>query len=121
MTPAVVVRLPYVSPPLRSNDRMNRWRKAVVTDSVRSAARIVTKAQKLAPMTGPVRVVFVWTVTDRRRRDVGASAPTSKAALDGIVDSGLLRGDHSTVVTSETCRIELGDKPGCRIEIWRNE
>lgn len=120
MTPAVVVRLPYFWPPLRSNDRMNRWRKAEWTSNIRHAAKILTKAQKLPPITGPVRVVFVWTVCDNHRRDVSASAPTSKAALDGIVDSGLLSGDHSTVVTSETCRIEVGDKPGCRIEIWED-
>lgn len=121
MTPAVVVYLPYVSPPLRSNDRMHWRRKAELTKSIRAGAWILTNVQHLPKIRGPVRVVFVWTVTDNRRRDAGASAPTSKAALDGIVDSGLLPGDHSTIVTSESYRIEVGDKPGCRIEIWEDQ
>lgn len=112
-----VIRLPFDNPPLRSNDRHHWAVKAKMVKVIRLGAFSQAKCMGLKPLNGPVSVAFVWTVTDRRRRDAGASTPTLKAALDGIVDSGLLAGDHSAIVTAETCRIEVGTQRGCRVEI----
>ena len=35
----------------------------------------------------------------------------------GIVDAGLLPGDHHQIVREERCKIELGAKPGVRVVI----
>jgi hypothetical protein len=64
-----------------------------------------------------VTVTLVWEVTDKRRRDVGAAAPTLKAWIDGMVDGGLLAGDHHQIVTEERLRIEVGTRKGVRVEI----
>lgn len=113
--------LPFTNPPLRSNARKHWAAKAAITRDIRRATANVTKAAKLPPINGPVHVRFIWTVTDNRRRDAGASAPTLKAALDGLVDAGLLAGDHHQIVRSETCAIEIGEVAGCRIEIEEDQ
>lgn len=109
--------LPFKNPPLRSNARKHWAAKANITRDIRRASANVAKAGKHQQIAGPVDVRFIWTVTDNRRRDAGASSPTLKAALDGLVDAGLLAGDHHQIVRSETCAIEIGDVAGCRIEI----
>lgn len=111
------IDLPFDAPPLRSNDRMHWATKAKLTRDIRWHAAYTTRQTCIGPIDGPVVVTLVWVVTDNRRRDAGASAPTLKAALDGIVDAGLLPGDHHQVVREERCRIELGSAPGVRIEI----
>jgi crossover junction endodeoxyribonuclease RusA len=68
-------------------------------------------------LTRPVAITLVWEVTDNRRRDVGASSPTLKAWIDGMVDAGLLRADSHDVVAEERLRIEVGTRKGVRVEI----
>ena len=115
----IVIPLAFDSPPLRSNGRESRYPKANKVKQIRTDAMLIGRGfvQRHGMLSGPVTVRFVWTVTDARRRDAGASSPSLKAALDGLVDAGLLSGDHSQIVTEESCRIERGDRPGCRIEI----
>lgn len=113
------IHLSYSDPPLRSNSRMHWAPKAALTQEIRRHAAWQARAirHESGAIVGPVTVTLVWVVTDNRRRDAGASSPTLKAALDGIVDGGLLPGDHHEIVTAETCRIERGMVPGVRIEI----
>jgi crossover junction endodeoxyribonuclease RusA len=115
----IVIELPWESPPLRSNGRESRYPKWDKIHTIRSVAAVegVRTLVRYGALSGPVRVRFVWTVTDARRRDAGASTPTLKAALDGLVDAGLLPGDHHVIVPEESCRIERGLTAGCRIEI----
>lgn len=115
----MVISIPTVfeSPPLRSNHRHHWARKAKLTRMIRQAMFPMVRGLHLPQITTPVTVTLIWTVCDRRRRDVGASAPTLKAAIDGIVDAGLLLDDSSRWVREERCRIEIGDRPGVRIEI----
>lgn len=108
----------YPAPPLRSNDRLNRYAKARVTKAIRYDAAWMTRIQHPGVcLDGPVTVTLVWTVTDRHRRDSDAAYPTLKACLDGIVDAGLLPDDHSGIVHRTACRIEVGVQSGVRIEI----
>lgn len=118
------VRLPYETPPLRSNDRLDRWARARTVKAIRSigawAGAQVIRDNVIDggfPITQPVFVTLVWEVADKRVRDSGASQPTLKAALDGLVDAGVLISDRHSVVREERCRIdEIGSK-GVRIEI----
>ena len=110
------VYLPWSTPPLRSNARLHWAEKMVLTRNIRDAARLA--ARDVPPFDVPVTITLVWTVTDKRRRDVGASSPTLKAAIDGLVDAGILvRGDSHEWVTEERLRIEVGPRPGVRLEI----
>jgi hypothetical protein len=115
----ITIELGYDSPPLRSNQRMHWAPKAALTREVRQhvAWQASDIRHRRGVILGPVTVTLVWTVTDRRRRDVGASSPTLKAAIDGLVDGGLLSDDRHEIVTAETCRIEHGTVAGVRIEL----
>jgi hypothetical protein len=115
----LVIVLPWKSPPLRSNNRLSRYPKAEKVKELRQAGKLIGRPLRRAhgQIPGPVRVLFVWTVTDRKARDVGASSPTLKAVLDGLRDAELLAEDHWRIVAEESCRIELGATPGCRIEL----
>lgn len=120
----IVLRCPWDSPPLRSNQRLHWARKAKVTGQIRAdAAHIaIDWAWRYAqledyPIRHPVIVTLIWEVADKRRRDVGASGPTLKAWIDGMVDGGLLGGDHHPLVTEERLRIEVGTRRGVRVEI----
>jgi hypothetical protein len=111
----ITMLTPYTSPGLRSNDR-HHWRvKAQIVREIRMVA--AAEASKHAPITEPVTITLIWEVTDKRRRDVGASSPFLKAWIDGCVDGGLIPRDSHDVVTEERLRIEVGTKRGVRVEI----
>jgi hypothetical protein len=108
--------MPFIDPPIRSNDRLHWAEKAKITRWVREAARMVAAGYE--PVTHPVTVTLIWEVTNRHRRDVGASAGTLKAWIDGMVDAGyLVRGDGHESVVEERLRIEVGTRRGVRVEI----
>ncbi len=116
------IRLPYVSPPLRSNDRLNHFAKARAVKAVREVGRwagnqVIRDNLGPFPIDHPVIVTLVWEVTDNRTRDVGASTPTLKAAIDGLVDAGVLLHDRHSIVTEERYRIEVGQCRSVRLEI----
>jgi crossover junction endodeoxyribonuclease RusA len=121
---ALVVRLPYESPPIRSNDRLHWRAKARVVKAVRAtgawAGANVIRDNVIEdgfPIAHPVVVTLVWEVCDRRVRDAGSIAPTGKAVIDGLVDAGVLSSDRSEVVTEERYRVEVGPSRGVRLEI----
>lgn len=120
----ITLRCPWESPPIRSNQRLHWARKAKLTGQVRADAAHVAidwawknAAPDMYPIRYPVIVTLIWEVADKRRRDVGASSPTLKAWIDGMVDGGLLGGDHHPLVTEERLRIEVGTQKGVRVEI----
>lgn len=108
----------WTSPPLRSNDRLHWRAKAAVVRSIRDIACIVGRQTwKGDPIDYPVTVTMVWEVTDKRVRDAGALAPTAKAAIDGLVDAGVLLSDRHSIVVEERYRVEVGTSKGVRLEI----
>jgi len=112
----ITIVMPFSTLPLRSNQRLHWHKKAELTRQIRYMAKLA--AYGFPEITGPVAVTLIWTVPDKRRRDVGAGSPTLKAAIDGIVDAKVLPADDSTVVTEERCRIEYRKgESAVRIEI----
>jgi hypothetical protein len=113
----------FPSPPLRSNDR-GRWqarenrRKLIRKEAGVRAIALLSQNPDSHPLRGPLSVRMTWVVTTRLRRDVGASAATLKVWIDGLVDGGLIESDHWQVVAEESYRIELGDKPMVRVDIY---
>jgi len=68
------------------------------------------------PIHGRVLVTYSFFCPDNRRRDEANMVQAMKPTLDGIVDSGLIEGDHwqamtiygvFTVVDKENPRVEI--------------
>ena len=116
MTDPIRLVLPYEAPPLSSNARIHYRQKAVLTRQIRESAYWVAKAANIAPVK-PSAVLTVWYPPDRRRRDAGSCAPTTKAAIDGLVDAGVWPDDNPTHVIEERYRIGPIDRDNPRIEL----
>ena len=118
----IVLRCPWDAPPIRSNQRLHWAEKAKLTKQVRLIAAAISRGYIVGPanravLAGPVVVTMIWSVTDRRRRDVGAASPTLKAWIDGMVDARLITADDHAVVAEERLRIEVGKSRSVRVEI----
>jgi hypothetical protein len=83
----------------------NRYARAAIVKTWREAAAWQVRADLWAPMR-QVKVEC-WPVKPDRRgiQDVGACMPAVKAAIDGIVDAGILEDDGPEFV------VELTFKP----------
>ena len=125
--PAYEVRLPVGLPLLSANGR-EHWRpKAAATRTIRDAACLAAKSapglrRALADARGgPVmeraHVLAVLRPADRRRRDPANAYPAVKAALDGIVDAGVLADDDSTRVTGPDMRLGTMMR-GSQLVLW---
>jgi hypothetical protein len=87
---------------LSLNDRKD-WRvSAGMVRDIRHAARGLAKAVHTGEPFTRARIRVIYHACDRRRRDSAAGnwALSGKAALDGIVDAGVLRDDDDTVISS---------------------
>lgn len=125
--PAYEVRLPAGLPLLSANGR-EHWRpKAAATRTIRDAAHLAAKGTPalrralLAARGGPVmeraHVLAVLHPADRRRRDPANAYPAVKAALDGIVDAGVLVDDDSTRVVGPDMRLGPTVR-GSQLVLW---
>lgn len=115
MSEPVVIELPWRVPPLTLNQRPHWAVKNSQTQAIRDVVRAL--AIRLVPLDPPVRVVLLWTVTNRRRRDTDNPSLTTKACIDGLVDAGFLPADHWEIVPDSHCEIRLGDAPGLKLLI----
>lgn len=124
---AYEVRLPAGLPLLSANGR-EHWRpKAAATRTIRDTAHLAAKGNlalrraMLAARGGPVmeraHVLAVLHPTDRRRRDPANVYPAVKAALDGIVDAGVLADDDSTRVIGPDMRLGPTVR-GSQLVLW---
>nr|DAI63899.1 MAG TPA: Endodeoxyribonuclease RusA [Caudoviricetes sp.] len=110
--------LPFASPPLRPNQRPHWSVRSRETRRVRSTTHVLAKAEKLAPRgSQAVVITTVWFARDRRRRDTNSLALFAKAAIDGLVDAGVLDDDDSLHLIEERYRIRH-DPTNPRIELW---
>ncbi len=108
--------LRYQSPPLRENDRKHWRAKAPITREIRERAAWRARAAGIPRLTR-CQVHLVWSVTDKRRRDSAAPNPTLKAAIDGLVDAGVVADDHHGIVVRSWCEIEHAAEPGVALVI----
>jgi crossover junction endodeoxyribonuclease RusA len=102
--------LPYDRPPLTANQR-HHWRpRARLVAAVRSTTATLARSANV-PALGRCSVRLVWTVTDRRRRDVDNLVPTLKACADGLVDAGVVVDDVPALMAKHMPEIVLGEQP----------
>ncbi|NKG22226.1 hypothetical protein [Paeniglutamicibacter terrestris] len=91
LTGSVTIVVPAPCGWINTNVRMHRMAKANLTKQWRAAACVA--ARGLEPMATPVRIVaHIWKARNGRY-DPNNLADTTKAIVDGLVDSGLLEDD----------------------------
>lgn len=68
------------------------------------------------PLRPPVTLAVMFVVADNRRRDVDNLVAAFKAGLDGLVDAGVIVGDHWQGLTI-SYTVERGTSAHVRIEV----
>ena len=64
----------------------------------RTLGTVIARGSRLDTIRQPVQIWAEFRFPDDRRRDTGNLYPTIKALLDGLVDAGVLCGDHDGLV-----------------------
>lgn len=79
----------------------NRFARAASTADVRSWAKVCAREAMgpvhRMPLFDRVAIeIQPWAINRRYRQDIGACMPTAKAAIDGLVDAGVIQDDDDT-------------------------
>lgn len=111
------IELPYVAPPLSSNQRLHhmavaRLRKQLRADAFRLA--LAAKLPRHARRLDKARIVLHWQGAVRRPRDNVNINPTLKPLVDGLIDYGLCEDDNSAHVVTDTVIEPVGSK----VRLW---
>ena len=77
----------------------NRWERAKLTKEWRTGFQLLAKSEKIPPMAW-ITVTVEPHQKGGRLQDVGACNPAVKAAIDGLVDAGVLPDDSPEFVRS---------------------
>ncbi|HEY5834935.1 hypothetical protein [Streptomyces sp.] len=103
--PSWRIELPAKTLLVNANDNLHFRRKAERVKVIRNAAWSVARHMKI-PALERAHVFFViHPDTKGRRRDPGNWAPSAKAAVDGLVDAGVLPDDNHTRLLGPDPRI----------------
>lgn len=96
-----IYRLEFNQRPWTTNAERagNRWERATLTKQWRSAFQLLAKSERIPPMEW-ITVTVEPHQKGGRLQDVGACNPAVKAAIDGLVDAGVLPDDSSKFVKS---------------------
>ncbi|MGW4469696.1 hypothetical protein ACWENQ_08485 [Nonomuraea sp. NPDC004354] len=98
------IELPAGMELLNSNQRCH-WRvRAERTKRIRSTAEILARGAKI-PLLARAHIIGEFRPPDRRRRDVANLYPSFKAAIDGLVDAGVLEDDDDTHLVGPDMRL----------------
>ena len=92
---------------LNAERSMHYHRRAKLVRAIRTETRALAAA--MHHHTGPVNITARFRWPTHHRRDSSNYLPTIKAAVDGLVDAGILTDDNDTHVHSLTI---AGDVPG---------
>lgn len=91
-TTTYVVALPAGMKLLNANDRIHWRTRGRLTKALREAAAKSARDAHIPPME-QIRIKAVLHPHDKRRRDPHNWYPSYKAAIDGIVDAGVISDD----------------------------
>lgn len=100
-TEQTVYRLEFPLRPWTTNAERasNRWERAKLTKEWRHGFQLLAKSEKIPPMSW-IAVTVEPHQQGGRLQDVGACNPAVKAAIDGLVDAGILPDDSPKYVRS---------------------
>ena len=87
-----------IDPRLHAHNSGHWKTKAEPTKRARQESCFLARMSNAAPLTGKVLVDYRFSVPDRRRRDMANMVQSCKPIIDGVVDSGLIQGDHWEVL-----------------------
>lgn len=111
------IALPEGTYLLNDNQRLHHRRKAEYINLIRHAAAVTARAAKL-PAFERIHVFYViHPKPGIRRRDPGNWSPTAKAAIDGLVDAGVVPDDNSERVLGGDPRLGHPVK-GSQFVLW---
>jgi Holliday junction resolvase RusA-like endonuclease len=99
---AYVLVVPAPCDWLRSNDRRHYHAAAALTKKWREKTAWLARQARIPHIDQPVRITCVIHRADRRKADAPNSWPSCKAAIDGLVDAGVLTDDSDAHVLSTT-------------------
>jgi crossover junction endodeoxyribonuclease RusA len=96
-----IYRLEFNQRPWTTNAERasNRWERAKLTKEWRTAFELLAKSERIPPMSW-ITVTAEPHQKGGRSQDVGACNPAVKAAVDGLVDAGILVDDSPEFVRS---------------------
>jgi hypothetical protein len=115
--PSWRIELPVGTFLLNDNQRLHHRRKAEYIELIRRASGFAARAAKL-PTLQRIHVFYViHPKPGIRRRDPGNWSPTAKAAIDGLVDAGVVPDDDSTRVLGGDPRLGSQIK-GSQFVLW---
>lgn len=89
---------------INANERPHWRKKAAITAGIRWAAAMQARADRI-PHLDRVDIIAEYLPPTRQRRDPANWAPSAKAAVDGLVDAGVLDDDDHTRVTGPDMRL----------------
>jgi crossover junction endodeoxyribonuclease RusA len=92
-----LIKLPVGLQLMNANDRDHWTKRAKASSLIRATARGLCKD---FPRLGRVKIKAVYYASDNRRRDVSNLFPSVKAAVDGIVDAGVIKDDNDKFVVA---------------------
>lgn len=104
------VQLPAGLPLLNANQRLHWRRRAELTKNLRTLVWLLARDAGV-PALRRAHVVAEYRPPDRRRRDVHNLYPSAKAAVDGLIDAGVLPDDSDRYLVGPDMRFG-GIEPG---------
>ena len=108
MTRIAILDIPAPCKFINSNQRLHRMQAAQLTSIWRNAGTVAVLNQIQGPViafSGRVHITAKVWKKKAGRWDVGNWYPTAKAAVDGIVQAGLLRDDSNEHVIGPDMRV----------------
>lgn len=98
--------------------RLHRQAWAKITAQTRTEFWLLTKSAKIPHLDRASFVVTPLHANGRSPQDIAACAPAAKAAIDGIVDAGVIDDDNPKHVAGILFLApEVGGRDGLRVEI----
>ena len=110
----MIVNLPWLTPPLRANDRRAWPAQHRAFQAALQEARWAVRAADLTPIVG-ADVTLHYRPRTRRVQDADGIAPTLKPCLDALVQEGVLPDDSWVCVprTAQEIHPPTADGPAC--------
>lgn len=105
----MTITLPPIDPRLHAHNK-GGWRaKATAVKQLRHFAYLVGKSLVTRSKAGSCRyqIRYRFYVPNRRRADSANMVQSQKPAIDGLVDSGLIPGDHWEVLVLGGVTVEV--------------
>lgn len=80
--------------------RLHHMARHALVKEWRDAFRWLAVQQRIPHLAGPIIVTATAILADRRRQDADACHPCVKAAIDGLVDAGVIDDDNGDYVAA---------------------